>query len=69
MTDSMVFNYICVFLTLIFCCWSGTLATIVHDDDMPFGSVGRIILLVNSFVLGIVCAVLLILKVREALGG
>lgn len=63
MIESEAFNFACVFLTLLFCCWTAIMAVRTDLSAIPFGRLGRIILLINSFALGTTCGALLILKI------
>lgn len=63
----MIFEYVCVGLMLLFCFWGGIVGLRSHDEAFPLGSFGRGLLLFNSFVLGVICWAVLVVKLIEIL--
>lgn len=69
MNDPVIFSYICVFATWLFCVWSGAVAITTKAEHIPLGDFGRAFLILNAFCLGITCAAVLIFKFYEVIHG
>jgi len=62
-------EYVAVVLSMFLCIWSLYIGIKCRPADIPFGAYGRAVLIFNSFVLTVVCAVTFIWHVYEFLQG
>ncbi len=67
--DFLTLNYAAVVITFLICIWTLRVGANCNAEDIPFGEVGRVFLIFNSFILIIVCAVTFIWHVYEYLQG
>lgn len=63
----MILEYFCVIIMMAFCYWSLYIGVKTHPVHFPMGNVGRWMLIVNSLIMTIACAVVLFWRVIEAI--
>lgn len=63
------FQYLAVVIALACCLWSLYIGVRCRPDEIVFGRFGKALLIINSFVMSVVCCVTLIWHVFEILQG
>ena len=62
-------DYACVQLMLLFCAWSGWVGIKTRAEFVPFGRLGKTVLIFNSVVLASICIFVLAWRTWEMLQG